>query len=700
MLLFVFMSLFAQTQSEPYLWPIKGAKAGDNIISAPQSYFDEELNFSDLFIGAPEGTTVLSPADGIIRAISVGFSTSLIYLTSYSKCPGKNFDEMLKNSSEFNVQGGPKYLSGSLGINTKDGKTIWISGLSGSETFKTGQAIKRGEPIGRVAYSYFKIEEPSIKVSIDMNSRVSDPMTPFGIESSFRQAQPTKPIVSLTKTQAKEDFMIYINALKEAFPGLYDVVTPEELDDYVRQTIALIESYPGDLKAGFQEIIKGAVAKIHDSHIYLLSLPWTGESAPSSLKQSINFGWINDTLVCTNAVVKYKYLIGKQIKSVNGISADSIKKKVLSDAAVYDTKVESCKNYNLVFASSHYELGTDLVVEFAEKIQFAELSDTDLNGEITESKFVNFRGVDKEAEFSYSLNRFYNINKHKNSYQAKILDNSTAYIGLSNFDLNQVQVEEIGDFIKFISNIPNLIIDVRNNGGGHADVIDKLYSYIAGDTLTVDSYLRTNRRGGYESFKYSTNRMPGDDAIFADFMAEEGKEGFFQRLENAKMIVADPDINYKGRVYVLTNEMSTSAATLFPAMLVRNQRGVVVGRETRSAFHFMNALKFVHVRLPNSMIIINIPLVHCVFDTAVNERMPYGRGVLPDYPVPVTIDELSFENGDVILNYTLDLIVDGKYFTESSRDETKTSKVFLWTTLITVLLLVLGYLLYRHKRKH
>ena len=679
-LLFVWVPLFAQTQ--PYLWPIEGAKAGDNIISAPQSYIDGELNFDNLFIGAPEGTTVLSPVDGTITAISVGFLKSLTSSVSYHSGE-QSFDESLKNRDKYNIQGDSKYLCGWLGIRSNDGKMIWFSGLSGSKIFKTGQAIKRGTPIGKVAYSYFKIVEPSICVSISIGGKASDPMTPFGIKSSFIPPGNVKPVLSLTKKQAKEDFMIYINVLKEAYPGLYDVVTKEELDEYVRQTIALIESHKENLKfAEFQDIMKGAVAKIHDSHIGFLGTPWETENKPASLKRGIEFGWINDTLVCTNAAVKYEHLIGKQINSVNGMSADSIKKIVSSNTAVYDAKIESYKNYFLTFASFYCGLGADLNVEFAD-------------GEI-----FNSEGINKETVFSYSFNRFNNINNHKDGYVTEIFDKSTAYIGLSTFSLNQVQVEEIGAFINSISKIPNLIIDVRNNNGGEDNVTEKLYSYIAKDTLIVNSYSKVNKRSGYESFKYSTNRTI-DDNSFADFVAEEGKEGFYQRPENAKTIIANPDVNYKGKVYVLTNEISASAATLFPAMLVRNHRGVVVGRETRTTFHFMNASKFAEIRLPNSMIAINIPLVQCVFDTVVNERTPYGRGVLPDYPVPITIDELSFQNGDAILNYTLDLIENGEYFKgETPHKEPAFFNTFSWVGLIVVVLLVPGYLLYRYKRKY
>ena len=93
----------------------------------------------------------------------------------------------------------------------------------------------------------------------------------------------------------------------------------------------------------------------------------------------------------------------------------------------------------------------------------------------------------------------------------------------------------------------------------------------------------------------------------------------------------------------------------------KQNRGVIVGRETGSAYHQMKAQNFTQYQLPNSDITIQIPMIKVVFDMVVNERFPFGRGVLPDYPVNFTPEELSFAHGDSILNYTQQLIREGKY---------------------------------------
>ena len=57
-------------------------------------------------------------------------------------------------------------------------------------------------------------------------------------------------------------------------------------------------------------------------------------------------------------------------------------------------------------------------------------------------------------------------------------------------------------------------------------------------------------------------------------------------------------------------------------------------------------------------------MVKVVFDTTVCERTPWGRGLLPDYELPLTYNEVIMgDDGetDVMLEYALQLIADGKY---------------------------------------
>ena len=73
----------------------------------------------------------------------------------------------------------------------------------------------------------------------------------------------------------------------------------------------------------------------------------------------------------------------------------------------------------------------------------------------------------------------------------------------------------------------------------------------------------------------------------------------------------------------------------------------------------MTALKFADIRLPNSGIVVRIPLVKEVFDETVTERTPAGRGLLPDYPVPMSYEEMFTAENDIVLEHALELIAEG-----------------------------------------
>lgn len=647
-----------EKNEEKALWPIQGEKAGTGIIYPPQSYIDKELNFGGLIITAPEGTNVVSPVDGVIDFFSVIYLDNLETSTVY-RITSSTFDGGISEITK-SFDNDPKYLNGYITIKCDNGIKVYLSGLRGNIPFKTGQKIKKGDVIGTVGYFYHKIKEPSIKISFSSG----DPMTPFGIKSTYIPYDEVKPVTSLTKEQAKEDFLISINALKEAFPGFYDVLSEEEINKYVSETLDKINAFEGDLQfRQFLYIMRSVIARIHDSHVGLIYPSWF-KMPPQEYLPKVWIGWINDTLICLNSVEKYKHLIGKEILSVNGIKADDAKKIISDNVDSYDAKVEDYVKFRLayfgfadLFRKESGDYNYDMVLELADgqKVNI----ESGITGKDA-PKFVN------------SFNKFMLVNRRlKDNYALKTLNDSTAYIGLSSFAFNQVQIEKIGAFIDSISDMKHLIIDIRNNGGGRGDVVDKLFSFIAEKPSVSKGYQMVNKKGGFDCFEYSTNYRGIKEDIFPEYTRRaDGK--YYAEPEFGKEIKPDSLINYKGKVYVLTNEYSVSAATLFPALVIRNGRGVVVGRETSTAYHFMNAVKFVKVRLPNSTIVVNIPMVKVVFDDVVNERVPYGRGVVPDYHVPVSLDELTFMNGDAILNYTLKLIESGQYLPNSPfRQENK-----------------------------
>lgn len=254
-------------------------------------------------------------------------------------------------------------------------------------------------------------------------------------------------------------------------------------------------------------------------------------------------------------------------------------------------------------------------------------------------------------------------------YTTRQLNDSTAYLSIRTFDIYSTKLEQLVQWIGECQTA-NMIIDLRNNEGGDVEVTNRLLSCFAQQPMNRQrgSHLYVNKQGNFEYLRYGDNHQD-DEIIFPEYQRIEGKPGYycFDTIQTNCCVMPDSSHQYTGRVYVLTNGCSMSAATIFPAVLVRNRRGVSVGRETGSAYHYITALERANIVLPNSLNTVAIPMVKVVFDTTVCERTPWGRGLLPDYELPLSYNEITMGadgETDVMLEYALQLIAEGKYLSE------------------------------------
>lgn len=155
--------------------------------------------------------------------------------------------------------------------------------------------------------------------------------------------------------------------------------------------------------------------------------------------------------------------------------------------------------------------------------------------------------------------------------------------------------------------------------------------------------------------------------MFNEFRQVEGKNGLYlyDKDESVEKDSVRHDV-YRGRIYVLINGGSASASTTFAGIMKRNKRGYIVGRETKTAYHYMNAVKFADIQLANSLFKCHIPMVRLVQDEFVSNEFPYGRGVIPHLTIPVSYEELT-ANNQLIYTKTLSLIENDVYLENETK---------------------------------
>lgn len=648
-----FVSYSVYGQDENLLWPLKGKDAGENILYRPQEYVGSELNFGNLFIGGAFGDTVVAPADGIITDYCILFQTSINAMNTVgSRAESPTLDAFLADARkpEYSYPVPKRYVTGSISLKLDDGRKIYISGLEGDKEYKTGMKVKRGEYLGTTGYAYKKIDEPHIRLSIGTPKGTSDdPMAPFGLKSTY--IAPGELVIpdTLTREMALEDFDVLLGAIEEIFPSLYDVATPQELSDFDSTMKAHIASSETISYRDFYDIASRTTAFIHDSHLRMLT-DNPAFQTDTFYAPNIMFGKFGDSLIVTYVQEGYEDFLGKRIVSIDGEPAAQYIERIGKTIRNYDTRNESIKD--VVMAMSWNYMYENKITE--PRTTVLELAD---GSKITD-KWVLNREVRKITPpmTKQGVAYYERYKKYENSpYVFKSLNDSIAYFGLSTFVLDETQMDILADSLRKYFSYPYMIIDVRDNSGGHIEVERKMLAWFLNEpSRKTESYSYANKTTGFKYLKYSMNYDTA--AIFQKNIKEEN--GLNDR------IMPDSLLNYKGKLYVLTDETSVSAASAFPASLVRNHRAVTVGRETASGYHFMTAVKFAQIRLPNSYIMVRIPMIKEVFDTTVTPRTPEGRGLMPDYPVPLTYEELYTAENDMVLDEALRLISEGKYLGE------------------------------------
>ncbi|MFA9211069.1 MAG: S41 family peptidase [Moraxellaceae bacterium] len=220
--------------------------------------------------------------------------------------------------------------------------------------------------------------------------------------------------------------------------------------------------------------------------------------------------------------------------------------------------------------------------------------------------------------------------------------------------------------IKNKNNVKNIIIDIRENGGGTDPNETILCTYFSKKPFreNVEAYTLTNEIPFPQYYNFNT-AIDSLKKIKQKELEDELKM-YHNVYKNKKWYQNDtfntffqPHKNrFEGPLYIIINPNVASAASHFASLAKAYTNAIFVGEETTGGYYEHVGHYSLEYTLPNSKIAFGLSMVHVTQDAIPFKSQPKGRGIIPDYEVKQTLKDF-LSNTDTQMEFVKKLINEG-----------------------------------------
>jgi len=194
------------------------------------------------------------------------------------------------------------------------------------------------------------------------------------------------------------------------------------------------------------------------------------------------------------------------------------------------------------------------------------------------------------------------------------------------------------ELLKKRGDIKNLVIDLRENGGGYLYYCFLLNSYLS--PVEFNEYKEVFSR--LKFVPYEEYLSPRFGVADLDFVNGKLKEEFerignrVQHLKDTSLKTWEPDkYRFTGNVYIITNWHVNSAASYFTHLAKKTANAKVVGTETAGGTHSGNGFRTIKYQHPQTCVEFEFPFAKMIYT---NGDKKTGRGMTPDHIVADTYE--------------------------------------------------------------
>ncbi len=419
--------------------------------------------------------------------------------------------------------------------------------------------------------------------------------------------------------QIRTDLVLLKDKIEKIHPNPYKFISESRFQQ-VFDSLSRIEK-PLSVKQAFAHFLNLSKA-IHCGHSYILAderiIP-PNNSNPQFLPLDLVI-FDNRLYISKNYSTDLSLIKGVEIIEIEGISSEKLIKNL--SKYVYqnaDGVIEDADQYYIqrnLRRLLHIYLGEQdrilLKVKKANQIEAINLPTKSLN---------EIREVEDER---YPVK----IADYRNMFVKKV-DDFTSILRIRSFEGNDYEngnfQQEVLSIFKEIhqNQSKNLIIDLRNNAGGRMDYADEILKYLL------------NRP--YQHFQISSNSV----------IKEVKKSMTIKRFYEPEKAI--PNHFFDGKLYVLINEGTFSAAVYMASQLQNAGIGTFIGSTCGGAADGSSAGEFINFRLPETNFTISLPTQRIDYNASTKSQLE------PNYQIKQSLQD--FLNGeDSVLRLTYELI--------------------------------------------
>ncbi|MGW9685071.1 S41 family peptidase [Flagellimonas sp. 2504JD1-5] len=560
----------------------------------------------------------------------------------------------------FHVKGFPDSAAGFMGIRGDTHPLSWDSTI----LIKDGHlTVKFPDSVTQIEYKYV-IDKNGVAEWEGIQNRLLKLDDEKLLVNDIWNKETPVDITMLPNISSKElleDFKLIKTMVLEVHPGTYRYNSSTsinnaltELQHEFQKKLSIGEAYLAmskltaalqcdHTKVGFNNQTRYVNTVIHEQKD---KLPFT-------------FRWFNDKMVveysaATNPLLKK----GTQVLSINGHEVGDIKRSLMSyvaaDGATDLNRESKLEVDGYDFRYNAFDIFFPL--KFPSDKQKFDLKIK--NGNKIDS--ISVDGIHREERASILGEKYSDFPKNRDAMWNFELEGNVGILTLNSFGLYGWKAMRL-DYKQFLTKafdvlnqkkVANLIVDIRKNTGGNDEMADELFSYLSDSSFNFEREGRTRYLNFPETMKPHIQTW-GDNPWYYKLNPRNNTsmDGYYIFKENFKPSKKNHDKNtYKGKLTLLVGPTNTSLAFYVANRFKLQRLGVMIGEETGGNLNDINGGQILFLRLPNSGIEIDFP----VMGGFTNSPQP-NSGVIPDIVVKENIKDF-LSNRDAVLEKAMELI--------------------------------------------